>query len=132
MDDANLPSLLAMPYYGYCDNKNERYRNTRKVILSDQNPYYFSGECAKGIGSPHTYTRFIWPMALAMQGLTSDSMEEKLKMLERIAACDAGTDLVHESFHVDHPDDFTRPWFSWANSVFCELVLDYCGQKVTL
>ena len=87
------------------------------MILSDQNPYYFSGECAKGIGSPHTYTRFIWPMALAMQGLTSDSMEEKLKMLERIAACDAGTDLVHESFHVDHPDDFTRPWFSWANSV---------------
>lgn len=132
MDDANLPSLLAMPYYGYCDNKNERYQNTRKVILSDQNPYYFSGECAKGIGSPHTYTGFIWPMALAMQGLTSDSMEEKLKMLEMIAACDAGTDLVHESFHVDHPDDFTRPWFSWANSVFCELVLDYCGLKVEL
>lgn len=30
MDDANLPSLLAMPYYGYCDNKNERYQNTEK------------------------------------------------------------------------------------------------------
>lgn len=132
MDDANLPSLLAMPYYGYCDNKNERYQNTRKVILSDQNPYYFSGECAEGIGSPHTYTRFIWPMALAMQGLTSDSKEEKLKMLEMIADCDAETNLVHESFHVDHPEEFTRPWFSWANSVFCELVLDYCGQKVTL
>ncbi len=132
MDDANLPSLLAMPYYGYCDNKNERYRNTRKVILSDQNPYYFSGECAEEFGSPHTYTRFIWPMALAMQGLTSDSKEEKLKMLEMIADCDAETNLVHESFHVDHPEEFTRPWFSWANSVFCELVLDYCGQKVTL
>lgn len=132
MDDANLPSLLAMPYYGYCDNKNERYQNTRKVILSDQNPYYFSGECAEGIGSPHTYTRFIWPMALAMQGLTSDFKEEKLKMLEMIADCDAETNLVHESFHVDHPEEFTRPWFSWANSVFCELVLDYCGQKVTL
>ena len=132
MDDANLPSLLAMPYYGYCDNKNERYQNTRKVILSDQNPYYFSGECAEGIGSPHTYTRFIWPMALAMQGLTSDSKEEKLKMLEMIADCDAETNLVHESFHVDHPEEFTRPWFSWANSVFCELVLDYCGRKVTL
>ena len=132
MDDANLPSLLAMPYYGYCDNKNERYQNTRKVILSDQNPYYFSGECAEGIGSPHTYTRFIWPMALAMQGLTSDSKEEKLKMLEMITDCDAETNLVHESFHVDHPEEFTRPWFSWANSVFCELVLDYCGQKVTL
>jgi meiotically up-regulated protein 157 protein len=71
-------------------------------------------------------------MALAMQGLTSDSKEEKLKMLEMIADCDAETNLVHESFHVDHPEEFTRPWFSWANSVFCELVLDYCGQKVTL
>ncbi len=52
-------------------------------------------------------------------------------MLERIAACDAGTDLVHESFH-GITRMILRPWFSWANSVFCELVLDYCGQKVTL
>ena len=58
--------------------------------------------------------------------------EEKLKMLEMIADSDAETKLVHESFHVDHPAEFTRPWFSWSNSVFCELVLDYCGQKVTL
>lgn len=83
------------------------------------------------MGSPHTYTRFILAMALAMQGLTSDSKEEKLKMLI-IADCDAETNLVHESFHVDRPEEFTRPWFSSANSVFCELVLDYCGQKVTL
>lgn len=130
MDDANLPSLLAMPYYGYCKNTNERYQNTRKVILSDQNPYYYSGSCAKGIGSQHTKNRSIWPMALAIQGLTSDSMEEKKAILDVIASTDAGTYLIHESFNVDCPDDFTRPWFSWANSVFCELVLDYCGYRV--
>lgn len=130
MDDANLPSLLSMPYYGYCANTDERYQNTRKVVLSDQNPYYYSGEQAKGIGSPHTRNRCIWPMALAIQGITSDSEEEKRQMIEMIAKTDAGTSLVHESFDVDQPEEFTRPWFSWANSVFCELVLDYCGYRV--
>lgn len=130
MDDANLPSLLAMPYFGYCSNKDERYLNTRQVVLSDQNPYYFKGKCAEGIGSPHTWTRYIWPMALSIQGLTSDSMEEKRKLLETIANTDADTCLTHESFHVDDPAQFTRPWFSWSNSVFCELVLDYCGYRV--
>ncbi|WP_167958486.1 glycoside hydrolase family 125 protein [Anaerosporobacter faecicola] len=130
MDDANLPSLLSMPYFGYCCNQEERYRNTREVVLSDQNPYYYYGTKAKGIGSPHTKSRSIWPMALAIQGLTSDSMQEKKEMLDLIAANDAGTNLVHESFDVDDPTAYSRPWFSWANSVFCELVLDYCGYGI--
>ena len=32
MDDANLPSLLSMPYIGYCDKENERYQNTREMV----------------------------------------------------------------------------------------------------
>ncbi len=31
---------------------------------------------------------------------------------------------------VDDPTQYTREWFSWANAMFCELVLDYCGYKV--
>ena len=38
MDDANLPSLLAIPYLGYADLNDEKYINTRNFILSTENP----------------------------------------------------------------------------------------------
>lgn len=130
MDDANLPSLLSMPYFGYCGKDNERYRNTRAVILSDRNPYYYKGKYAEGIGSAHTPAGYIWPIALAMQAMTSDSEEEKLAILSVLERTDGGTGLMHEAFRADDPGTYTRPWFSWANSVFCELVLDCCGFHV--
>lgn len=132
MDDANLPSLLSMPYFGYCPAENTRYQNTRKVVLSDQNPYYYEGIYAKGIGSPHTKPRFIWDIALGIQGLTSDSVEEKRNLLETMSRMDADTGMMHESIDADNPANYTRPWFSWANSVFCELVMDYLGYRITL
>ena len=124
MDDANLPSLLSMPYFGYCDKDDVRYQNTRKMILSDKKPYFYEGKYAKGIGSPHTKPRYVWDIALGMQGLTSDSLEEKKELLQMMSRIDAGTDLMHEAIDVDDPNNYTRPWFSWANSVFCELVMD--------
>lgn len=130
MDDANLPSLLAMPYVGYCDSQNERYRNTRSVILSEENPFYYAGKELKGIGSPHTPPRYIWHIGLAMQGLTSDSKEEKYEMLKMLRDSDGGTNLMHEGVFVDDAAQFTRPWFSWANAMFSELVLDYLGYGV--
>ncbi len=130
MDDANLPSLLSMPYFGFCDAGDERYRNTREVILSERNPYYFVGKEACGIGSPHTRARYVWPIALAMQGLTSTSRREKRSMLTMLSRIDAGTGLMHESIDADNPAHYTRPWFSWANSMFCELVMDYMGYPV--
>ena len=48
MDDANLPSLLSMPYIGYCDKENERYQNTRGMVLSERNSYYFPGKVHNG------------------------------------------------------------------------------------
>ena len=130
MDDANLPSLLSMPYFGYCDTTDIRYQNTRNVILSDRNPYYYEGKYAKGIGSPHTKPRYVWDIALAMEGLTADSKEEKRALLELMSRIDADTYLMHEAIDVDEPKKYTRPWFSWANSVFCELVMDYLGERV--
>ncbi len=132
MDDANLPSLLSMPYIGYCDCDDERYLNTRSMILSEANPFYYSGKCAKGIGSPHTPPRYIWHIALSMQALTSASDEERAALLKTLETTDGGTGFMHEGFHVDNPKEFTRPWFSWANSVFCEFILDYCGCKLKL
>lgn len=125
MDDANVPSLLAMPYLGYCEADDLRYRNTRKVLLSDANPYYYAGSRLSGIGSVHTEPSWIWPISLAIQGLTSTDGDEQLALIHMIAENDAGTGLVHESIHEDDSARFTRPWFSWANMMFCELVLEY-------
>jgi meiotically up-regulated gene 157 (Mug157) protein len=130
MDDANVPSLLSIPYLGYTDITDPIYINTRRFVLSKANPYYYEGVEAQGIGSPHTPDQHIWPIALSMQGLTTESSEEKLALLDLLARTDAGTGLMHESFNVNDSTQFTRPWFSWANSLFSELVLDYCGITI--
>ncbi len=132
MDDANIPSLLSMPYIGYCSKDNQRYKNTRNMILSDANPYYYSGKYMEGIGSSHTPSRYVWHIAVAMRGITSESRKEKEKMLAMLEATDAGTGFMHEAVNVDNPKDYTRPWFSWANSVFCEFVLDICGYHLIM
>ncbi|NQK56737.1 glycoside hydrolase family 125 protein [Streptococcus suis] len=125
MDDPNVPSLLAAPYLGYCQKDDPIYLATRRTILSQENPYYYQGDYAAGLGSSHTFYRYIWPIALAIQGLTTDDKEEKARLLDTMVACDGGTGLMHESFHVDDPTLYSREWFSWANMMFCELVLDY-------
>lgn len=130
MDDANVPSLLSIPYLGYAGSEDPVYQNTRRFILSKENPYFYQGEAAEGIGSPHTPERHIWPIALAMQGLTTSDRAEKARMLHLLETTDAGTGLMHESFCADDPFRFTRPWFSWANMMFCELLMDYCGIRV--
>lgn len=130
MDDANVPSLLAAPYLGYVHEEDAVYQATRKTILSEANPFYFEGIYAKGIGSPHTPDGYVWPIALAMQGLTTRDKSEKESILNHLVACDAGTNLMHEGFHVDDPTQYTREWFSWANMMFCELVLDYFDIRV--
>ncbi|HEL2127534.1 TPA: glycoside hydrolase family 125 protein [Streptococcus suis] len=125
MDDPNVPSLLAAPYLGYCQKDDPIYLATRRTILSQENPYYYEGDYAAGLGSSHTFYRYIWPIALAIQGLTTDDKEEKARLLDTMVACDGGTGLMHESFHVDDPTLYSREWFSWAHMMFCELVLDY-------
>ncbi len=123
MDDANSPSLLSAPYLGYVKKDDEIYQNTRKFILSINNPWYFEGRVAKGVGSPHTGNNKIWHIALTMQALTSSSIEEVEKCLSMIANSHAGTFLMHESFDKDDDTLFTRPWFAWANSLFAELLI---------
>lgn len=122
LDDANIPSLLSAPYIGYTDVADPVYQNSRRFLLSKDNPFYFEGKYAKGIGSRHTPDRYVWHMALVMQGLTSDDKEEKRALLEMLTATDADTGYLHEGFHVDNPWEFTREWFTWPNSLFCEFV----------
>ena len=122
MDDANSPSLLAIPYLGYRSAEDPVYQNTRRFVLSEDNPYFYSGKAAKGIGSPHTPPRYIWHIGLSMQILTSTDEAEKKECLETIARTHAGTNFMHEGFDVDDPSKFTRPWFAWANTLFAQML----------
>lgn len=122
MDDANSPSLMAAPYLGYCDRDDEIYQNTRRFILSKDNPYYYEGKVAKGVGSPHTPENSIWHIALTMQILTSNNKDEILDCLDMLSKTHAGTNFMHESFNVDDPTIFSRTWFAWANTLFAQML----------
>jgi meiotically up-regulated gene 157 (Mug157) protein len=130
MDDANMPSLLSVPLTGYRAADDPVYLATRKMILSPANPYFYSGKAAEGIGSPHTLPNYVWPIALAVQGLTATDREEKLRMIRLLADTTGGTGQMHESFDVEDPTQFSRPWFSWANAMMCELALDLAGHRL--
>lgn len=124
IDDANIPSLLSLPHLGCVPADDARYRSTREFILSFKNPYYFSGIKASGIGSQHTPSGFVWPIALAVHALTDPSVSSKLSTLDLLEETDAGTGSMHEAFNVDDDKDFTRSWFSWADMTYVQLVLD--------
>jgi meiotically up-regulated gene 157 (Mug157) protein len=93
MDDANVPSLLSLPYLGFCSASDPIYQNTRRFVLSTDNPYYFTSSlgplaggakivccvyvvllhahhprsCCAGIGGPHIGRGYIWPMSIIMR-----------------------------------------------------------------
>ncbi len=121
-DDANIPSLLSIPYIGYAPAVDEIYQNTRAFLLSPDNPYYFEGEYASGIGSRHTPDGYIWHLSLVMQGLTSTDPVEKRRLLEVLTATDGDTGYLHEGFDANDPSNYTREWFTWPNSLFAEFV----------
>lgn len=130
MDDANVPSLLSIPYFGYRCQEDPIYQNTRKMILSESNPYYYEGQFARGIGSPHTPEGYIWHISLSVQGMTTLEASEAEQILDWLEATDAGTNLVHEGFFKDDPTLYTREWFSWSNAMFVEFVCSVCGLKI--
>jgi meiotically up-regulated gene 157 (Mug157) protein len=122
MDDANIPSLLSIPYFGYLPVSDPAYQRTRRFVLSPRNPYFYSGKYAEGVGSPHTPRGYVWPLALVMQALTSTDRDETNRVLRYIAASDTGDHRLHESFDVDNPRRFTRADFAWPNALYAQLV----------
>ncbi len=123
MDDANVPSLLSLPYLGAIKANDPVYANTRRYILSTENPFFFKGKAAEGIGGPHGGNHTIWPMSIIMRGLTAHDPAEVKKCLQMLKATHAGTGFMHEAFHKDDPTKFSRKWFAWANTLFGELIL---------
>ncbi|MDN5822237.1 MAG: glycoside hydrolase family 125 protein, partial [Brachybacterium sp.] len=127
LDDANVPSLLSLPYLGCVGAEDPVQIATRAAVLSRQNPYYYAGLFLEGVGSPHTPKDHVWPIAKSIEGLTTADREEKLRILHQLIRTDGGTGMMHEGVHIDEPTMFTREWFSWSNSMFCELALDLAG-----
>jgi len=130
MDDSNMPSLLSLPLTGGIDVDDPLYAATRRFVLSEDNPTFVRGATGDGLGSPHTPPRHVWPISAAVRGLTSTDPAEKRAVVASLLATDAGRGRMCESYHVDRPEVFTREWFSWADSMFCELVLDVVGHRV--
>jgi meiotically up-regulated gene 157 (Mug157) protein len=129
MDDANVPSLLSLPYLHAVPPTDLVYQNTRKLILSPDNPFYFKGKAGEGIGGPHTGIDTIWPISITMRGLTSSNDAEIKQCLQLLQTTHAGTGFMHESFHKDDASRFTRKWFAWANTLFGELVLKVYRER---
>ena len=123
MDDANVPSLLGLPYLGASPDA-EVYRRTRSFVWSANNPWFFRGTAGEGIGGPHIGRDSIWPMSQIMFALTSNSAPEIARMLQLLKTSSAGTGFIHESYKKDNALIFTRPWFAWANTLFGELIAE--------
>ena len=123
MDDANVPSLLAMPYLGDVERTDPVYENTRRFVWSTDNPYFWRGPAGEGIGGPHIGVEMIWPMSIMMRAFTSTDDAEIRDCIIALMTTDAGTGFMHESFSRHDAADFTRAWFAWQNTLFGELIL---------
>jgi meiotically up-regulated gene 157 (Mug157) protein len=128
MDDANVPSLLALPFLGCVEASDPVYRNTRRLVLSSFNPYFFKGKAAEGVGGPHIGFDYIWPMSIIMRAATSTDRDEIAFCIRTLRDTDGDTGFMHESFHKDNPARFTRAWFAWANTLFGELIIKLVDQ----
>ncbi|MEP6675103.1 MAG: glycoside hydrolase family 125 protein [Ferruginibacter sp.] len=133
MDDANVPSLLSLPYLtGDFMLQKEEYHNTRKMLLSEYNPFYFKGKAGEGIGGPHVGMNYVWPMSIIMRALTSKEDQEIKFCLTMLQQTHAGTGFMHESFHKDDATKYTRKWFAWANTLLGELIWKVYRERLHL
>ncbi|MBJ2126746.1 glycoside hydrolase family 125 protein [Flavobacterium sp. IB48] len=123
MDDANVPSLLSLPYLGAVSPDDPLYLNTRKVVLSENNPFFYKGTAGEGIGGPHTGVDTIWPMSIVLRAITSIDEKEIKSCISTLIKTNANTGFMHESFHKDDVTKFTRKWFAWANTLFGEMIV---------
>ena len=132
MDDANNPDLLSLPYLDAVDSNDAVYKRTRNLVLSTENPFFFKGKVAEGIGGPHAGMDMIWPLGITMRALTSNDDKEITQCIKWLIASNAGTGFMHESFHKDDAAKFTRKWFAWSNTLFGELILHLQEHKPSL
>jgi uncharacterized protein len=128
MDDANVPSLLGLPYIASSPDA-ALYERTRRFVWSDRNPWFFRGKAGEGIGGPHEGKDMIWPMSLMVYALTSTTDREIRDAVVMLRASSASSGFMHESYFKDDATRFTRPWFAWANTLLGELISTLAATK---
>jgi meiotically up-regulated gene 157 (Mug157) protein len=132
MDDANIPNLLTLPYTDWCSAFDPTYAATRAFVLSPENPFYFSGRYAQGLGSPHTPYGYVWPLGIIGRALTTTTSTEVADAITTLAETDGESGLIHESFYPDGYWRYTRPEFGWANALGAELLFrSLAGEPAT-
>jgi meiotically up-regulated gene 157 (Mug157) protein len=132
MDDANVPSLMSLAYLGVHKSTDALYQNTRRFLLSENNPYFLKGKVAEGQGSPHTGKNKIWPMGIILRAMTSIDADEIIQCIKMLKATHAGTGFMHEGFDKDNAKDYGRDWFAWANTLFGELIVKIHNENKNL
>ncbi len=124
VDDPNVPSLISIPYLLESKYYNQEiYLNTRRYLLSSDNPYYFKGKAGEGQGGPHAGKDTIWPMGIILRAMTSNDDEEIAWCIRTLLNTHAGTGFIHETFHKDDASKYSRSWFAWANTLFGEIIV---------
>ncbi|KND91715.1 hypothetical protein TOPH_03818 [Tolypocladium ophioglossoides CBS 100239] len=129
MDDANVPSLVSLPYLGFLPRSDATYKKTKAALFSSANPYYAAGKAFSGIGGPHVGPDYPWPMSQVSGIFGTDDDKEIKERLSIILQNSAELGLIHESINIHKSSDYTRPWFAWANSYFAEMILDLAERK---
>jgi meiotically up-regulated gene 157 (Mug157) protein len=129
MDDANVPSLMSLAYLDKEFKNSPLYMNTRKFLISENNPYFLKGIEAEGQASPHTGKDKIWPMGIILRAMTSTNDEEIKKCLKMLLSTHNKTGFMHEAFHKDDQSNYNRSWFAWANTLFGELIIKIYDEK---
>jgi uncharacterized protein len=122
MDDANIPNLTTLPFYGWCGSNDPVYLDTRRFTLSFDDPYYYTGKYATGLGSPHTPKGWVWPLGIIGAALTTTQREDIVNAIDMLDRSDTMNGLMHESVNPDDPRQFTRPGFGWANAFWADLL----------
>ena len=128
MDDANLPSLLGLAYLRCVAPDNPLWRTTAAAVWSEDNPWFFRGTAAEGVGGPHIGEGQVWPMGIIVRALSSSDEAVIAGALKTLRNTHAGTGFIHEAFDKDDPAKFTRNWFAWTNGLFGELVVKVADQ----